>query len=578
MSLIYNSPASSRTQSVKSSSRASRLRTLSIKSGVTMMTTNSVEIETDVFRENYFKTQNEIEQYKSTRDELESELRKLQVEFEFKQRKIRDSEFNYEVRKSILDERESHISDDEIRGLPELIHQQAILEQKKESKYNQIDDIKYKIETIYKNISKVLDQTVELSTVRNDIPLLKTECEGLISAIQMKTNRIMELEEISTKQTNELNRLRAIESEHNKEKDLINEKYGNLENRRLEAIRTLADPIESTEYEEKALAELEEDVTNIEERFENIKKSDERDDTIKILAQIEKTEQQNIKKKAMLENRAKVLANQKKFRERRLKDDQRRIEQQKETFERLKQEIAEAEKIRKTRETKDAEEDETIDQSIPYKRYVPKSKIRDDKDLAEQIKQFEQENQERLNKIIGEISQLEAKFKNEREIEQEKWKRFMRRIDTYTKRLSKKEIINNSISEIDEQNEELREKLKTLIQTKEQLARRKHVNLTHRNKKSEEFSVYEQYANALRQKQIDIEQSLDNNKQRKKDIEKQKFDIVKLEEAVNEKQKKVNEVEVDLAKYKVLMSNAVDNLNTSQATLEDAITTIEAKV
>lgn len=578
MSLIYNSPASSRTQSVKSSSRASRLRTLSIKSGVTMMTTNSVEIETDVFRENYFKTQNEIEQYKSTRDELESELRKLQVEFEFKQRKIRDSEFNYEVRKSILDERESHISDDEIRGLPELIHQQAILEQKKESKYNQIDDIKYKIETIYKNISKVLDQTVELSTVRNDIPLLKTECEGLISAIQMKTNRIMELEEISTKQTNELNRLRAIESEHNKEKDLINEKYGNLENRRLEAIRTLADPIESTEYEEKALAELEEDVTNIEERFENIKKSDERDDTIKILAQIEKTEQQNIKKKAMLENRAKVLANQKKFRERRLKDDQRRIEQQKETFERLKQEIAEAEKIRKTRETKDAEEDETIDQSIPYKRYVPKSKIRDDKDLAEQIKQFEQENQERLNKIIGEISQLEAKFKNEREIEQEKWKRFMRRIDTYTKRLSKKEIINNSISEIDEQNEELREKLKTLIQTKEQLARRKHVNLTHRNKKSEEFSVYEQYANALRQKQIDIEQSLDNNKQRKKDIEKQKFDIVKLEEAVNEKQKKVNEVEVDLAKYKILMSNAVDNLNTSQATLEDAITTIEAKV
>ena len=154
----------------------------------------------------------------------------------------------------------------------------------------------------------------------------------------------------------------------------------------------------------------------------------------------------------------------------------------------------------------------------------------------------------------------------------------MRRIDTYTKRLSKKEIINNSISEIDEQNEELREKLKTLVQTREQLARRKHTNLTQRNQKSDDISLYSQYANALRQKQIDVEQNLENNKIRKKDIEKERFQITKLEEAVNEKQKKVNEVEVDLAKYKVLMSNAVDNLNTSQANLEDTITTIEAKV
>ena len=253
MSILYNSPSSSRTQSVRSSSRASRFRSLSIKSGVTMMTTNSVEIETDIFRENYFKTQDQIESYKATRDAMESELRKLQVEYEFKKRKIKDLQFNLEVRESVLRERESHLSEDEIRELPELLHKQAILEQQRESKYNHIDEIKYKTENTYQNISKELDRTVQLSTVRNDIPVLKTECEGLIKSIRTKTNRIMELEEIATIRSNELGRLREIEDGYNKQIDSINEKYGNLESRNLEAIRTLADPIDSLDYEEKSV-------------------------------------------------------------------------------------------------------------------------------------------------------------------------------------------------------------------------------------------------------------------------------------------------------------------------------------
>ena len=51
MSRTMRSPASSHANSV-ASSRASRLRAMSIKTGVTMMTTDSAEVETDVFREN----------------------------------------------------------------------------------------------------------------------------------------------------------------------------------------------------------------------------------------------------------------------------------------------------------------------------------------------------------------------------------------------------------------------------------------------------------------------------------------------------------------------------------------------
>lgn len=578
MSRLFVTPTSSPAPSAHSSSRASKLRALSVKSGVTMMTTNSVEIETDIFRENYFKTQNQIEYYKSIRDRTESELRKLQVEYEFRKKQLKDLEYNLQVRESILREREAPLKDEIIQELPELLHKQAIYESKKESKSNNIEDIKRKIENVYIDISKELDKTVQLSTIRNDIPILETENKGLISAIKKKTNRIMELEEITTKQDNELYRLKQIENEYNKSKDSLNEKYANIENRRLEAIRTLADPIDSTDYEEKTLNDLEEDVKNIEERFEAIKKSDERDDTTKILARIEKIEQQNIKKKAVLENKRKVLENQKRFRERRLLDDKRRIEQQKESIEKLKKEIAEAEKIRKSRESKDAEEDETEDKSIPYKRYVPTSKIRNAKELTEQIQQFEQQNQERLDKILNEISQMEQKFKNIRENEQEKWKRLMRRSDTYTKRLSKKEAMQLSISELSEQNDELSENLRTLVQTKEQLARRKHMNLIRRNEKPDDISLYDQYNNALRHKQIEIEQNQDTIKLRHKEIEKKRYEVDKLEQLVNEKQKTVNKIEIDLEKYKVLMSNAVDNLNTSQETLENTITYLETKV
>ena len=104
------------------------------------------------------------------------------------------------------------------------------------------------------------------------------------------------------------------------------------------------------------------------------------------------------------------------------------------------------------------------------------------------------------------------------------------------------------------------------------------MNLIRRNEKPDDISLYDQYNNALRHKQIEIEQNQETIKLRHKEIEKKRYEVDKLEQLVNEKQKTVSKIEIDLEKYKVLMSNAVDNLNTSQETLENTITYLETKV
>ncbi|OHT17305.1 hypothetical protein TRFO_12441 [Tritrichomonas foetus] len=448
-------------------------------------------------------------------------------------------------------------------------------EQRREYKINQIEEAKLKIENIYREISKTLDDTIKNTTIRNDIPLLTTENKGLIAAIEKKTIHVKEIEEVKAKHEKEMNALKEKEAELNNNKAKMDEQYNNIESRRIEAIRILADPIDSTEYEEKAVSDLEQDAQNTENRYEAIRKSDERDDTAKILAQIEKLEQQNIKRKMIISQKKVVLDNQKKFRERRVLEDQKRIQQQKEAIEKLKNQFAEAEKARAERATKEAEEDVREEHSLPVKKYIPAGKIRDANDLIEQVKLFEQKNQEHLDKIVSEISQMEQKFKNTRAADQEKWKRMMRRVDTYTKRITKKDGMLLSISEMNEKNEELTEKLKTLIQSKDQMKRRKHLNLTRKEEYPDDGPSYDTISAQLKEKQIQLDQRKEILEDRSKELEHRKIEVDSIEKTVNEKQRKVLLIEAEVAKYKDVMSNAVDDLNNNQVSLDNTISTLE---
>ena len=572
MSRTMRSPASSHANSV-ASSRASRLRAMSIKTGVTMMTTDSAEVETDVFRENYFRSHNQIEQYKKIRDQIASDLRRMQVTYEFRKNQMRDRESGLDIKESLLMEREASILKDTPKELRNFQQQQRMAEQRRESKVNMVDDLKGQLDSVYKEISKALDETLKNSTIRNDIPLLKTENNGLITAIQKKHNRIMTMEEMMAKQMEDLNRLRDEETALNAEKQKYNDQYEDIENRRNEAIRVTSEPIDSTEYEEKAVADLEEDAENTEKRFEAIIKSDERDDTPKILAQIERLEQQNVKRKIIITNKRAVLENQKKFRERRVLEDEKRIQQQKESLEKLRQEIAEAEKIKEERAKQEAEDDAREEKSMHFKKITPPVKIRSETELAEQIKKFEAKNQEKLDQLVNEISQIENQYKNDRNAEREKWKRIMRRIDKYTKRLTKKEAMQLEINEMNEKNDELQERLKTLLQTKEILNRRKFLTATRHGELLEEGSSIDTINRFIKKKKNDIEEKKQELQERNRDLEDQKVRVDKLDEAVRVRTRRVQALEAEVAKYQEIMRNAVDNLNDDQMSLDSSIVT-----
>lgn len=570
-------PISSRSNSIQSSSKASRMRAASLKSNGTIMTTDSVDIETNLFRDNYMKLQDQIDESKNVRDKLESELRKLQVEYDFKRKKIKEIETNLNIREKLLNERDNLIPPEHLSILAQISQDRQIAEQTRKSKMQEIDDLKFQIETISDDMLKLMDKSLQLLAFRNDIPVLEAENKSLLASIQRKTQRIMAYEEFETKQSIELNRLKGLEKEMAITKNELDNQYSDIEERHLDAIRTLAEPIDSTEYEEKIVEELENELKQTTERFEAIKKHEETDENERGISNIIKMEQENEKRRANIESKKASLENQKAIREAKLIENQKKHERQKESLEKFKQQIAKQERLKKEQEAALNEEEEIEDS--PFQQYIPAGKIRNENDLLEQIQLYEKQNQEKLDKTLNEISQMEQKFNKEKELENQKWEKLMTRADTYTKRLAKKESVSLSISELEETRDELSEKLKTLTQTKATLARRKQTTISQTEEKvdQEPTANNDNYNTILTVKQESINQKTRDLEDKQSNLGKLKEEIERLEKEVEMKQRRVSKVESDVAKYKELMSNAVDNLNESSQTLDNTISNLEIK-
>lgn len=544
----------SRQNSARSSVSNGSRRAFSCRSGITMATQMSCEVEADVFRESYIRMNSEIENMKWRKESLERSLREDLIKYDMDRKKKDEYALILNAKEAVLEDRKQCIDQD-----IDLYGAQSDLGVAKQAcrKANQaIEMLKQKLDETYQGLAETLQQCHQLKCV-NSIPILQESVHGLKQSIQEKTRILMESEE-------KLQRCVINDSELTKERDAlilskeeIEKKLSDLESKRSDALRKLAEPIDLPDYEEKVVEALERDNANAEKHLEETEIDDGLAEMASMNAHIDIIKQENAKRSILNTKKQALINKQKEFVEWEAAERKKKLDEEKEQIEMLrKQNDSEDERWRleMEREKKLQKEREEMEAQMLAMRMS-------EEEAAEKLEALENDRQMHLSKVELEVSMLDQKIRTARTMIESKWQRKMARIDKYSKRVTKKDALMLKLSEVSEANEELIEKSKTLQHTIEQLKKRRSASIKfyeERSAASKQNIVGQERIEQKKQENADRQKIING---RKRDLELKQKEIEVLEKKLADAQEMVLSVEQEAAKYKDPLDDAIRNLN-----------------
>ena len=581
-------------------SQGSRMtKPFSCKSGVTMMTQMTCEVEADVFRDGYLRLQSNIESLTSQKEAMEKRLREDKVKYEGNRRRLAEREANINVKEAVLLKRKEKQDKDQTIFAAQGKQREAEI-----AKQHAIDELDYfgnTLDSVQERIRVTQAEGIQENSAARIMPVLRTMVDGLSKIAQEKNRFVMETEARLgpttaqyRKVTQEEEKLQAeIQAKENKLKELNDKKH-------MSDI-ILAIPIDDTEDEERYVQTLEADVARMEELFTKSKvdKEEEKGDT---------KEGEEEEKADAKEGEEEEKGDAKEGEEEEKGDDKegeeqeqsfiKQIEDQEYAFVKQVEELEESNKRREeeyearatllknqkilnewrvvVRESKLMKESEDIiklarENDIQGRRRADEMEVLTPEICAKKLQQLIEDRQKRLDEMLKRNREIEEKIKSSRPIFESKWERKMKRTDTYQKRIVRKDGIRIQIDEVTEQNLELRAKEQTLRHKIERTRKRKADIIRRQEEHSQlqrEIEEVEERIGNKKEERLEKERFLIT---RRPVIEEHQKEVIALEARANKLTSVVHELERQVAEFERPMKVAVGNLHDDRQQLDDAI-------
>ena len=534
----------------RSQSSSRKTPAFSCKSGVTMMTQMSCEVEADVFREGYIRIQSNIEAMKVQRDDLLKWIREGQIKLATMQKINASKEEQLNKIEAGLDKRQRQLDQHSSIQIEKEKQVEALAVQKSTAGW--IEALKEQLDHTHEELGRTLTQVVRGNALENQIRLLKTVIAGLTKSVQERSQIVMACEQQLVPVSAKYQAAVQEEEKWLAAKAEKNARIDELEEKRSEFVRILAEPIDTNEYEEQVAQAAEEDLAQTEKKLEETEAEKVEDEVTEQEVGIERMEQENKKKAVMHEKRTEALEKRRIFMEWRSLCTASQLMQQREEIMQLVE--ANNEKWRTVRLHEEGE----VEVLTPEL-------------CAEKLSKLMQDKQKNLEQLNNANHEYEQKLKASRTTVKNKWERKMRRIENYSKRVAKKDAIRLQIEEKVDGNEELRQKSRTLEHKIDQMKKRKAVWA---RRQEDHSDVHKECLSG--QGRIDTKKGGVRDRERelasrRPGIQAATQELDAFEKSVIEFEQRVQELERQLAQYQEPMDQALGDLQEGEQQLDEAI-------
>lgn len=528
---------------------------MSIKSGMTMGTTASCEVDADIFNQNYRTLELSIQNLSQQKEKVVRDIRNKNIQIDFTRRKFQTIESSLNIRESFLLERKQDYTQDEL-DLEQAHAQLEEIEGKQYDTLQEIEDLKLELDDTYSKIAVEMNEEIKVSPIRNDIPLLTASIEFLTNSIRNRSIHLLQKEEIISQKGKELEDIVKEENELKKNKQNLDKQINQIDERRVHTTHILTEPIETLDYEEQTVQSLESDLQIIQEKYIAVVNETGIEDPGALVAQIERLEQQNIKRRTLFTRHKDAITAQTAILEKKLSENER----EREKLENAKAKRAVEEMKKKEKERKLHEQNQLQDVN-------PQT-------LMEKIEQSQKEKQAKIDQITQQLDDVEKTYQQIRKQKEERWQRKMKRIDTYTRRLNKKEGIDLNINEMTEKVDDLKQQLATYTQQVEQLKRRKKASLSFKAQNNEITQNLQSFNEALESKKqkLDIQQGLIED--RKDALKDRTHEVNQIEKEVDETQRRTSELESEVDNLQTKINQVVAQMNEETEKLDTILASI----
>jgi hypothetical protein len=517
------------------------------------MTATSMEVATDVFRSEYLRLSSSIESSLRSKENFEQAQRDNQIQLDIDRGKVKAHRSQLDLRESQLTQRQEQAGDSDLSAAEKALSQAQSL---REQLASEVAALSGQLDRSNSDISETNSQLYGLEASINDVPLYEAAINRLLALIREQSAKLLEAQDLTARTVPILADLKEKEGDLIELKRVTEGQLRALEERKLECSRTLAEPIDPAE-DDAAIARLEDDNTKSEARLRSMAADHERSIVGKLSAEIEMLEQENLRRKALVDKKREAVNEQSDNRERKRLEDQRKLQKQREAIERLCQQTDQARSARLAAALRQEEEEE---QPLP----TPE-------EHAQRLAEFEGTRQTKLDQLNAEIEDLIAKHDaNQKPIEQ-RWDRKMNRITKYTQRLTKKEKILLQIGEHEEGIVELEQKLETLQRQKQQLTKRKMESVKFSSEYEAEKSRQIIEKANLEGRSRQIADTRKANLARTRDIAGREKDFERRRQEALEEEQAVLELERQLDDINAKAIEAIGKLKAENASIDDTI-------
>lgn len=522
-------------------------RPFSCKSGITMMTQMTCEVEADVFRDGYLRLQSQIEALKSQKETIEKHLREDKIRYEGDRRRLAEQEANVKVKEAVLEKRRIKDASSQTIYSAQARHSEA--EARNNMASGEIEDLGHILNVTYNRIEEIQAEAIIESSVTRIVPVLRAIVDGMTRLAQEKNRFVMETESRLVPATREFQRITKEEEKLQTEKDEKEKRLNELDAKRHELDQILTVPLDPLDSEEQYVTMLEEEIARIEERLARTEIGDEPEQLTSLINEVEHIENSNVKRQNAYEKQTENLH------KRRIFDEWERV---------IKSEklLKESEEVINLARENDLQGRRRADAEAEA--WTPEL-------CAQKLEQLIAEKQAHLDQTLASNRHLEERIKAARPTFESKWERKMKRIDKYSKRIGRKDGIRLKIDEALERNEELAARETTLRHKIDQNKKRKAALI---RKQEEHSQIQAEIAEIQERIAIKKEERLDKERAliaRRPVVEEQNKEVCEIEAKVNEFEATVRELEKKIAEFQQPMHQAVAELNDGQQQLDEVI-------
>ena len=531
-------------------SQGSRVtRAFSCKSGVTMMTQMSCEVEADVFRDAYLRIQSHIESMKVQRDDILAWIREAQISYAAMKKATANKEATLNATEASLAERQRQLDQKSSIQIEKGKQMEALAIHKSMSAHVEI--LKDQLDQVYDELGRTMAQAVQGNGLENKIRLLKTVIAGLTKSVQERSQIVMDCERQLIPAAAAYAAVTKEEEEWIAAKAEKDAKIDELEEKRAEFVRILAEPIDTNEHEEQVVKTIEDSLAEAEQKLQETEVEKVEEEVNEQELNLERIEQENRRRAVMNDKRTLALEKRRIFMEWRGLCVESQLLQQREEIMELIEENNEKWRTVKLNDR-------------PGEALTPEL-------YAERISKLTQEKQENIDNIYRTNKEYDEKIKGSRKMIKEKWERKMRRIEGYSKRIARKDAIRLQIQQKADDNDELREKIQTLQHKIDQTKRRKEVWLRKQEAHSDANKISRENQERIQEKRAQLREKEKALLTKRPGIVEAAKEVEEMEQSVVALEMEVQELERQLAQYREPMEGAVENLHEGEQQLDEVI-------